>query len=305
MSIFWRRLRRSSIWLLALAALLAACLPAPAASATSSPTWAAWAITVDFPGQQLQVKYIAYTGTNGPPAQVIRWSEQDITTSCTVQGPALTFHGEYAVFDGQTYIECAVPSWRDQIALLAPALAVANSNQVTGDPGFGPIWAAADIRLTPATPATAANPVLDAQELGMTFSLPSVRQPNGSIQAQTRLALNSGSFASPSWIADTTAGNRTLIGEDGPAIVAADARFGWLGFLTNPAWRTFFTSQVIGSTLGSWSEAPVASWKRTPVPAYQLKTRSGTVYIGYSPSTGARFVGEIRSIRFDPGAKGV
>jgi hypothetical protein len=96
-----------------------------------------------------------------------------------------------------------------------------------------------------------------------------------------------------------------LIGEDGPAIVAADAQFGWLSFLANPAWRNFFTNQVVGQTIGSWAEAPGASWKQSPVPAYQIKTRSSVVYIGYSPSTGARFYGQIRSIRFDPGAKGV
>ena len=305
MSVLPRYTRPLSILLLVLAALLAAGLPPRAAGAAGSPTWAAWAITVDFPGQQLRVKYIAYTGTNGPPAAVISSSELDITTSCTVQGPPLTFDGDYALFDGQTYIGCAVPSWRDQIAALAPASTVARSNQVTGDPGYGPIWAAADVRLTSATPTTSANPVLDAQDLGMVFSLPSIRQPNNSIVAQTKLSLSSGAFASPGWTADTTAGNRTLIGEDGPAIVAADAQFGWLSFLSNPAWRTFFTNQVTGMTLGSWAEAPSASWKRTSVPAYQLKTGSGTVYIGYSPSTGARFVGEIRSIRFDPGAKGV
>jgi hypothetical protein len=294
--------RRLLILLVAIVALLAVASPAPTARATSSPTWAAWGITVDFPGKQLQVIYTAYVGTNDTPPVVTAWSEEDITASCTIQGPPFAFDGDYAIFNGQTYIECTLPAWRDKIKALAPGLPAAHKNVVTGDPGFGPLWAAADVKLDA---VTSANPVLDAQELGMVFSLPSTWQPNNSTLARTRLTLSSGAYLSPSWLADMNAGNRMLIGEDGPAIVAVDGEFGWLNFLTIPAWKSYFTNQVTGMTLGSWVEAPGSSWKQTPVPSYQLKTTSGTVYIGYSPSSGAHFFGKIRSIRFDPGAKGV
>jgi hypothetical protein len=294
--------RRLPILLLATLALLAMMLPAPATQAASAPAWAAWGITIDFPSQQLRVIYTAYVGTNDNPPVVVAWSEEDITASCTVQGPPLMFDGDYAIFDGQTHIECAVPAWRDKIAALAPGLPAANRNVVTGDPGFGPLWAAADVRLDA---RTSANPVLDARDIGMVFSLPSVRKPNGSVTTQTELALSSGALRSPAWAADLVAGNRMLIGEHGPAIVAVHEEFGWLSFLTKPGWKSYFTNQVIGMTIGSWVEDPAASWKQSPVPPYQLRTTSQTIYIGYSPSTNARFYGKIRSIRFDPGAKGV
>jgi hypothetical protein len=52
-------------------------------------------------------------------------------------------------------------------------------------------------------------------------------------------------------------------------------------------------------------EGPVISQGMQPASApYTLKTSASTVYIGYSPSTGAHFRGKIRAIRFDPGSKG-
>jgi hypothetical protein len=286
--------RRLPILLLAIIALMMAALPASAARASVAADWAAWAITADFSGGTLHVVYTAYTGTQAPNAQVLASSSQDITASCSVSG--LTFSGDYGVFNGSTMIACPVPSWHDAIRALDPALAQANNNKVTEFPGGGPLWAAADIILDP---VTSENPVLDAKDLGMTFSL-----PRTGATAKTKITVSSGAYVSPSWNVDNAAGNRTLMGEDGPVIVAIDDALGWLDFLRSPDWENHFNS-VAGAHIGYRTEG-ASTWQGVqPATApYTLKTTAGTVYIGYSPSTGAHFYGKIRSIRFDPGSKG-
>jgi hypothetical protein len=294
MSTFLQHSRRLPILLLAIIALMTAVLPAPAAGQSVAADWAAWAITADFKGGALQVVYTAYTGTQPPNAQVLAWSSQDITASCSVTG--LTFSGDYGVFNGSTMISCPVPSWRDSIGALDPSLSQANSNKVTELLGEGPLWAAADVILDP---VAGENPVLDARDLGMIFSMPR----NGAT-ARTRISLNSGAYVSPNWNVDNAAGNRTLMGADGPVIVAIDDTFGWLDFLKAPEWENFFNG-VTGPEIGHRTEG-MGAWQgvQSATTPYTLKTTAGTVYIGYSPTTGAHFHGRIRALRFDPGSKG-
>jgi hypothetical protein len=289
-----QRSRRLPILLLALIALVTAGSPAPTARATPASDWAAWAITADFSGGALKVVYTVYVGTQAPNAQVNGWTSQDITASCSVAG--LTFSGDYGIFNGSTMIACPVPSWRDAVGLLDPALAQANGNKVVQVPGGGPLWAAADVVLDQ---VTGENPVVDAKDLGVVFSL-----PRSGATARAKIALNSGAYVSPSWYVDNTAGNRVLLGADGPAIVAIDDQFGWLSFLKAPDWQNYFNG-LAGAQIGHRVEGLTTSQgTQTASAPYTLKTTAGTVYIGYSPSTGAHLRGKVRAIRFDPGSKG-
>jgi hypothetical protein len=286
--------RRLSILLLAIITLIMAALPAPKASAVTAADWAAWAITADFKGGALQVVYTTYTGKQAPNAQVLAFSSQDITASCTVSG--LTYSGDYGVFNGSTMIACPVPSWRDAVHALDPALKQGSSNKSTEIPGTGPLWAAADVILDP---GTSDNPVVDASDLGMVFSL-----PRAGATARTKITLSSGAYVSPNWNADNMAGNRALLGADGPVIVAIHDEFGWLDFLKAPDWSNYFNG-VSGTQIGHRTEG-TSVWQgvQSATAPYTLKTTAGTVYIGYNSKTGAYFRGRIRSIRFDPGSKG-
>lgn len=289
-----QRSRRLMLLFLMLIALITATLPAPPVRASTASDWAAWAITADFRGGALRVVYTAYIGTQAPNAQVNAWFSQDLTASCSVSG--LTFSGDYGVFSSSTMISCPVPSWRDAIHALDPALAQANGDKVTQAPGGGPLWSSADVVLDP---GSSENPVVDAKDLGMAFSLPR----NGST-ARTKIAVSSGAYVSPSWNVDNAAGNRVLMGEDGPVVVAIDDEFGWMNFLKAPDWQTYFDG-VAGSQIGYRAEGPITTQGvQTASAPYTLKTTAGTVYIGYSPSSGAHFLGKIRALRFDPGSKG-
>jgi hypothetical protein len=294
MRTFSQHARRLRLLLLAIVALTLAALPAPKANAITAAAWAAWAITADFKGGALQVVYTVYTGKQAPNAEVLASTSQDITASCIVSG--LTFSGDYGVFNGSTTIECPVPSWRDAVYVLDPSLSQANRNKSTEIPGTGPLWAAADVILDP---GTSDNPVVDASDLGVAFSM-----PRAGATARTRLTLSSGSYLSPNWSVDNVAGNRTLIGADGPVIMAIDDEFGWLDFLKAPDWRNFFNG-VNGTQIGYRTEG-TSVWQgvQSASAPYTLKTTAGTVYIGYNSKTGAHFRGRIRSIRFDPGSKG-
>ena len=124
--------------------------------------------------------------------------------------------------------------------------------------------------------------------------------PSDGSKARTVLTLSSATYSSPRWI-QSTAGNRTVIGEDGPAITAVAMHFGWLSFLSDPNWDDFFNS-VIGATIGHWVESPSAHWT-APATQFKLKTQSDFAYIGYSPATGTYLHGELGAVRADPGCK--
>jgi hypothetical protein len=286
--------RRWLVLAVAFAALLAATLPAPSTRAAPVATWQAWELSVDFPNQQPQVIYTAYIGTNDPDPQIIDSLAIDISANCVVQGGPLTYDQDgYAIFNGAVYIECPVPSWRDQLAIIGAHLPGAHNNTLTCDAGNGPLFAAADVKLDL---VSASNPVVDASDLGLTFSLPS----NGS-KARTAIELTSGMRASPLWSIGT-GGKRMLLGENGPVIVAAADHFGWLDFLTDSAWQGFFENVVVGATIGHWVESPSASWS-APATGYKLRTQGAVVYIGHNATTGANLRGRLASGRIDPGCK--
>jgi len=274
--------------------------PAAQAAGAPGPSWQAWAISVDFPSQKPHVVYTAYVGTNTPTPQVLTSSTVDISKKCTIVSPTgnLNFDGTSAIFDGQSYIQCQVPSWRTKLAALAPTLPGANNNTLMCDAGGGPLFSAASVKLDA---VSATNPVIDARDLGSVFSLPS-----DGIRAQTQLALSSRTYLSPRWNLDLTAGNRMVMGMNGPAIVAASNYFGWLTFLTpglTPAWDAYFTGTVVGTQMGHYVESPAATWTTTGS-SYRLRTTGSTVYIGHDSMTGANLHGKVSIIRHDPGCFG-
>ena len=111
------------------------------------------------------------------------------------------------------------------------------------------------------------------------------------------------SYIRPRWIIDA-AGDRTLAGWDGDGIVAVADHFGWLKYLLDPGWRTFFRTQVSGNEIGYWNE-PITESGTSPLSgAYEIGMGSGTLYIGYSPSTMTYFTGEIDDVDMDPGCSG-
>jgi hypothetical protein len=293
-------MRRLPCLLVALVVLLAATAPAPAADAQAVPTWQAWGLTVDFPELPTdapQILYTVYVGTNEPEPQVLAESAPvDLWAdgSCSIaQGAVpLTWQDGLAHFDGTSHITCQLPPWRAGLMALAPGLPGGHTNTLTCEPGGAPLFVAAHVNLDP---VTSANPIFDAQGLGLAFSLPS----DGS-KARASLALTSGSYASPRWNLNS-AGNSVVTGENGPAVVAVATHFGWLDFLADSTWADFFKT-VTGLTIGHWVESPIASTS-APAAAYQLKTVSNVVYIGYNSSTGAHLRGDLGDLRIDPGCK--
>ena len=111
---------------------------------------------------------------------------------------------------------------------------------------------------------SSANPIIDATGVGVALSAPS-----DGTKARTSLTLTAGTYSSSQWT-QNSAGNRVVIGEDGPAIVAVATHFGWLNFLTDPNWSNFFNG-VTGMAIGHWVESPSAHWT-APAARFKLKT---------------------------------
>lgn len=280
------------------ALLLLGSIPAPSARAQAvGPLWAGWGLRVDFPNivpRAPRVLYTVYYGENLPVPQVLDSTTIDISAQCSAF--SLNYTATGASFNGtSSHIVCTVPSWQDELALLNPMLPPAVLQTVTCAAGSGPLWAYGNLR--PAT-QNRANTLIDAGDLGVRLSIPVT---NG--KAQTELALSSGAQRSPKWSLSPL-GNQTVIGQNGPAVVAVADHLEWLDSLTNPAWRTFFTNQVVGTTMGNYVEAPTET-RTWVVPApYSMTTDAATVYIGRRASGGSYYKGEMISAAIDPGCQG-
>lgn len=276
-------------------AFVAATLPATTQAQATAPRWQNWGLRVTFEDDALQVIYTVYVGSNEPEPHVISSTEEDITGDCTVQG-TLDFStpGDSAGFNGSTYIECSLPSWRDALHTLDPTLPGANRNIIKCDCGAGPLWADANLILDP---VSGTNPLFYGDDIGFSFSVPT----NG-IQARSRLDLSSGSYPSQNWMINPQ-GNRVVSGMHGEAIVAVANHFQWLDYLIDARWQDFFKNYVTGMQIGHWRESPTGT-TLTSAADYRLKTTASTVYIGHNPSTGAHFRGVLTVLNVDPGCQG-
>lgn len=297
--------------LLAIAAILVtmlvATMPGSSAYASSGPDWFGWGVHVEFQNNTWRVLYVTYVGKNTPSPQVLASSVQDISTHCVQQGTGtLTYPtANSAYFDGKTYIRCELP------ALSAGLSALGYTPPSGGNPicacalGAGPFWVDAHVRQL--SPAAGNMPLFDASERGVRMNLVT---NSGKVRTQMMVAQNLAAtprvfttYTSPERTIDP-AGNRDVMGWHGRAVVRVADHFGWLNYLTDPAWRTFFKNDVFNNTLGVWHESPAVSGTTTITSGYELGMGGGDLYIGYSPATGKYFQGELIVGGIEPGCKG-
>jgi hypothetical protein len=279
--------------LIAVVALLAGFAAPRPASATVEPDWIAYAVVADFNGTEPKLTYTVFGGTNGSPIQVIAFEIVDLmsTRACTFTD--ITYVGGYALFNGtSSKIECAVPSFAEQIAELFPELDPLEAN-LTCICGGAPLWASAQAILDPVSGEQPVANVLNAGDDGIFFRLTSAVTT-----ARTALDLPmTPALVSSKWNVSATS-NRVLMGMNGPSIIALDDAFGWLSYL-HPAWETAF--EPVGATARHWYETPNhAAWVNTPT-HYNLLTDGTQLTIGHNPATGAYFDGRLRYVRLDPG----
>lgn len=298
-----QRTRQRVLSMIALVVLLLAFMPTPGAQATTTIDWFGWGVKVNFEHNTWKVIYVTYLGSNAPSPHVVSEEIVDITSHCQERGTgSLTYPSEdSAYFDGTVYIKCNLPSFQGALLNLGYTPPSGDDPFCPCMLGGGPFWADGEIR--PLT-TVGAMPLLDASDRGVRLGL----LVNGN-QARTRLevlrAQSAGSmtFTSPQWAVDP-ASNRTLLGWHGAGIVAVADHFGWLKYLQDPGWRQFFITQVSGPTIGYWNEPPTTSATDSTTGDYRLGMNGGELYIGYSPSSGQYFTGEIDEVGIDPGCSG-
>lgn len=311
----WSRLvgRMRPLLTLSLAALLLAAAPVGAAPRAQGggpypdAQWAGWGLAASFDSGAPVIKFAAYVGKNGSPPVVLGSIVETITPDCDIldaNGLPRTLSinaAGYANFDGDVYIQCETPDWQAMIAQLAPQLRPAQGASCECSPTRSPFWASSDLILHPVAPGDSrANPLLDASELGLTFSLPT----SGSV-AQSQMTRSSGTYLSSTWLYDSADGNRVLVGQSGPLDVAIIDHFGGLSYLTGAGWRPYFINTVRGGRFGQWLEpANAGTYTNVPDINYSLTTLGSTVFIGRHSGTGALLNGRVRYLRVDPGCFG-
>lgn len=299
------RYRRPVSAAIVLAILLVSLASGRSAYATPGPDWFGWGVHVDFANNTWRVLYITYIGRNAPGPQVIGSSVTDISSHCDVNpGGTLSFPTpDSAFFDGKTYIVCDLPDLRQGIAALG-YLPPSGMNPVCPCAmGAGPFWVDAHVRQL--NPSSGSMPLFDAGNRGVRMNLVvngnKVRTQLG--VAQSLMPVSYTVYTSPEQVIDP-AGTRHVMGWYGPGVVRVADHFGWLNYLTDPGWRTFFKTSVVGDQIGYWHESPTASGTTTLSSGYELGMDSGTLYIGYSPSSGKYFQGELIEGGIEPGCKG-
>lgn len=268
---------------------------APAAQAQlveAEPDWFAAATTVDLSVTPAQVRYTVYAGKNGPLPQmatILKWEVVDITATCTYHG---TFGNPdangYLAFDGVTnYIECAAPGIADKWTNLYPNIPLESDVTCTGG---APLFASADVKLST---GTRNNPIITAPSLNLAYNLP---RNNNQVRSQIYLGAN---YNSTLW-APTASGNQVLAGGwNGPAIIAANDKFGWLNYL-DPAWKPGF-KPIFGANFRHWYQSPTNLTGMSSPSVYILGTGAHSIYIGHNPTNNTYFKGSLRQAIFDPG----
>lgn len=298
-----------SLLILSLAILAFVAVPAGAAPRSQGAVaeWAGWGLTASFQTGAPIIKFAAYVGTSNPP-MVLDSRVIDITGQCVVRDAAgnpatLTIDADgYANFDGNRYIECQTPDWGLMVREMAPNLRPANTRDCNCPPTPHPFWASGDLILNPVAPGTfRANPVIDASQLGLTFSLPT----NG-VLARSRMTHSGGAFTSTSWAYASVGGNHVLAGLHGRLAVAVARHFNELTFMDTYDWEPYFTTTVTSQRFGQWLD-PANSGSYTaaqPLASFNLYTGPATVFIGRNSSNGQMLQGRVRIVRSDPGCFG-
>lgn len=303
MSIGLHTQRRLLAIMLTLALLLVATVPPAGAQSATQYDWFGWGVKVEFQKSTWKVTYVTYLGVNAPTPQIVKEHVTDISAECSQGGTSTLSYPttKSARFNGNVYLQCAMPSVRDAL--------IALGYTPPGDGSFcictlggAPFWVDGQVR-TLTTSGT--MPLLDVGSRGVRVNL----LVNGST-ARTRLevarTLPGGpiTYSSPNWTIDP-AGNRTLMGWGGKKIVLVADHYHWLDYLTDKGWRPFF-QKVSGRTIGSWNESLTTTITDTKTLSgdYQMGMSAATLYIGYSPASGTYFTGDLETVGVDPGCPG-
>jgi hypothetical protein len=284
--------------------IAAAPVSAHSARAAASTNWFGWGIKLRFVNSQPSVTYVAYIGTDSPAPQVLKSRGLDISSSCTTVGAVSYPSSTTARFDGPSYIACALPSARDELAQLGYTPPSGDNPFAACTIGGGPYWVDANIKSLPAAAGT--YPLYDLSDLGLRTTVQTTgSQVRMALQAATSLQTPAmfSTYNSPYWAAGAST-NHVVMGWYGKGIVAVANRFNWLDYLANPGWQTFYNNSVTGAKLGYWYEAPVAQQPIPTTGSYELGMKQGTLYIGYSPASGAYFTGDLVGGGIEPGCKG-
>ena len=296
-------LRRTLVLCLTLAFMLVSSgILTNTAQASGKANWASWHLRADFSQQQPQIIWTSFVG-NG--TKILDSIEYNLTGSCNI--PQLDFDGDYAVFDGNTHIDCPTPDFRQDVHQMAPHLVQAQASRCECRIGEAPFWFAADVRLELGN--TLANPLFYKEKDDMSFALPI----NNDIYAQTQLNLGATQITSTHWQADYD-GNRVWMGNGGEHFLAINEQMRWSVFMTSLFEKTginFLLGILPEEHLGHWVENsqsqpivnPAASDLGNPGD-FEMKTEADTIVIGHDPRTGEHFHGLVRTLDVDPGCRG-
>jgi hypothetical protein len=260
-------------------------------------SWKAlWDLVVDFPGDVLRAKWTVRVVEIDPTTEimtrVVAERTIDISRDCLLIGE-LPIIGNRMQFNGKGYVQCAIPSYRDELATLMPELSRLPPRCACIDP-YVTVDGRWEVRASTSTYPLFFHP-------DFSFTTPLIGG-----QAQSVLWLNEQPYPSPTWSINA-AGNQVWSGvspflfshvtglfREGAPVGGSYTR--WATFLNNVS---FIQTTLLRPGLLHWRDAGTLYQDRAK-PSYTLDTGPAYVYIGYNPITGDYFHGEVTLLATDP-----
>ncbi|MEZ4733378.1 MAG: hypothetical protein R3E79_40295 [Caldilineaceae bacterium] len=269
------------------------------ATAAELEIWARWKLAFDFTGRDVAPKWTVAIGqtdltTSPPTMQILTQSTQ--TIYCTPHNSFTVTMGE-AIFDGNGYLECKLPSFYHTAAALAAGIGLA------GELGerfmercecTNPIpWVTADLTVAPHSESK--NPLIHEINGAFDFAVPVARASSGAPTASSKLSLNREEIGPAySWLVRENS-NQIWSGLGAQSFLALDT----------PAWSTFLPKSFY-AIAQSTTNHQFLQWENA-TPPLTFSTRSSlrmtnqetTFFIGYDGQD--HFIGKLRKLAFDPG----
>jgi hypothetical protein len=226
--------------------------------------WARWKIETAFPNNQMETVLGIQVGHTTQSGQQIVDQQQSFAVPCTAVGNPVIQNNKVTL-DGNDYFSCAVPSIKDNVALMT------NGTLIIPDtcPAKRPyLTGTLSLDNTPINPNTD-NPLFYRSDIQLNIPLNEATQQAKLVTTFAQAAATSGNFTSlPAGHSIMAVYNRTQSNIFAPA----------------------FTVNTLSLT----------STPATVTGPFILSNLASTVYIGYSPTLGEFYEGTLTTLLVDP-----
>jgi hypothetical protein len=262
----------------------------PVARAGAASTyWSKWTVELDFANGDVNAIWTVFLGEYDADGKMVIQTKMSQPITCTPYGNFKIDGGE-AIFDGASYLACAIPNYYDAVEKLLDGKPMPFGESFhTHCECVNPVpWVAVDLTLT--TPDRY-QPILYHVDQALQFFI----TWNADL-ATTHLLLNNGAALPQqlSWPVQGD-GNQLWSGSGAPAFLLT-TNSGWFKFLGDKFYDIMPNLSM--KDYFHWANSAPTGVTFTHSTNFQMTSQPTTFLVGYDTHT--HFVGKIRKLSWDP-----